>query len=176
MAVAYASWILGPPTFIYVLHFWYWLPVLSAYPTLRPPVAPPQSTRFGLKIDPISYTGPLRVPGTVEVEVSFREHIQRPALAMDYSGRPTVGCMRPTTGSGEWRNWVLGVHSVASSARGDCRGEDGGGFLLHLLHYSRGPRGTVPGTAGILAGRDAGGVGPQAAARQGRPALSDAHE
>ena len=44
------------------------------------------------------------------------------------------------------------------------------------LHYSRGPRGTVPGTAGILAGKDAGGVGPRAAARQGRPALSDAQE
>ncbi len=49
-------------------------------------------------------------------------------------------------------------------------------WLWFSLHYSRGPRGTVPGTAGILAGRDAGGVGPQAAARQGRPALSDAHE
>ncbi len=44
------------------------------------------------------------------------------------------------------------------------------------LHYSHGSRNTIPGTAGILAGRDAGGVGPQAAARQGRPALSDAHE
>jgi predicted nucleotidyltransferase component of viral defense system len=58
--------------------------VTIRYPALRPPVAPPQSTRFGLKIDPISYTGPLRVPATVEVEVSFREHIQRPALTMDY--------------------------------------------------------------------------------------------
>lgn len=55
------------------------------YPTrLRPPVAPPLSTKFGLKIDPISYTGPLRVPGTVEVEVSFREDIQLAARPMDY--------------------------------------------------------------------------------------------
>lgn len=54
------------------------------YPRLRPPVTPPQSTRFGLKIDPIAYSGPLRVPGSVEVEVSFREDIQRPDRTMDY--------------------------------------------------------------------------------------------
>lgn len=54
------------------------------YPQLRPPVTLPQPTRFGLKIEPIAYTGPLRVPGTVEVEVSFREDIQRPARLMDY--------------------------------------------------------------------------------------------
>lgn len=28
------------------------------YPTLKPPVVPPLSTTFGLKIDPISYTAP----------------------------------------------------------------------------------------------------------------------
>jgi len=54
------------------------------YPALRPPVSPPTSTKFGLKIDPISYTGPMRVPGTVEVEVSFREEVQLPVQHMDY--------------------------------------------------------------------------------------------
>ncbi len=54
------------------------------YPKLKPPAAPPMSTKFGLKIDPISYTGPLGITGRVEVEVSFRETIQLPALPMDY--------------------------------------------------------------------------------------------
>jgi predicted nucleotidyltransferase component of viral defense system len=54
------------------------------YPRLRPPAEPPESTRFGLKIDPITYTGPLRIPGTVEVEVSFREKIQRTAHSMAF--------------------------------------------------------------------------------------------
>ncbi len=54
------------------------------YPTLRPPAMPPTSTKFGLKIDPISYTGPLRAPGTVEVEVSFREDVQLPVRRLEY--------------------------------------------------------------------------------------------
>jgi len=54
------------------------------YPTLRPPATPPTSTKFGLKIDPISYTGPLRSPGMVEVEVSFREEVQLPVRDMEY--------------------------------------------------------------------------------------------
>jgi len=54
------------------------------YPTLRPPTTPPTSTKFGLKIDPITYTGPLRAPGTVEVEVSFHEDVQLPVRHMEY--------------------------------------------------------------------------------------------
>lgn len=54
------------------------------YPRLRPPDEPHGATKFGLKIDLIAYTGPLRVPGTVEVEVSFREEIALPAQSLAY--------------------------------------------------------------------------------------------
>lgn len=43
------------------------------YPRLRLPSQPAGPTRYGLTVRPIAYTGPLNVPGTVEVEISYRE-------------------------------------------------------------------------------------------------------
>jgi len=63
------------------------------YPTLRPPATLLTSTKFGLKIDPISYIGPLRSPGTVEVEVSFREEVQLPVRDMEYKSPFPVAVM-----------------------------------------------------------------------------------
>lgn len=54
------------------------------YPALQPPASPAGRTKFGLKIDPIHYTGPLKVRGTVEVEVSFREEVQRETQTMRF--------------------------------------------------------------------------------------------
>jgi predicted nucleotidyltransferase component of viral defense system len=45
------------------------------YPRLRLPTQPAGPTRYGLTVRPITYTGPLNVPGSVEVEISYREDV-----------------------------------------------------------------------------------------------------
>jgi predicted nucleotidyltransferase component of viral defense system len=54
------------------------------YPSLRLPTASAGRTRFGLKLEGISYSGPLRIPGSVEVEVSFREQAELPPQILPY--------------------------------------------------------------------------------------------
>jgi predicted nucleotidyltransferase component of viral defense system len=45
------------------------------YPRLRLPTQPAGPTKYGLTVRPITYTGPLNVQGTVEVEISYREDV-----------------------------------------------------------------------------------------------------
>lgn len=45
------------------------------YPRLRLPTQPAGPTKYGLTVRPIAYIGPLNVPGTVEVEISYRENV-----------------------------------------------------------------------------------------------------
>lgn len=45
------------------------------YPRLRLPAQAAGPTKFGLTVRPITYTGPLNVPGSVEVEISYREAV-----------------------------------------------------------------------------------------------------
>jgi predicted nucleotidyltransferase component of viral defense system len=54
------------------------------YPTLHLPTEPAGRTRFGIKVDRIGYVGPMRIPGTVELEISFREQAQLPPQVLPF--------------------------------------------------------------------------------------------
>jgi uncharacterized protein len=54
------------------------------YPRLRLPAQAAGPTKYGLTVRPISYTGPLNVPGTVEVEISYREDVVLDPIPMPF--------------------------------------------------------------------------------------------
>lgn len=54
------------------------------YPRIRVPSHPAGPTKYGLTVRPITYTGPLNVPGTVEVEISYREDVVLDPVSMLY--------------------------------------------------------------------------------------------